>query len=228
MAAVEVYRWSDPRRRRVDPGPIPPFTVLLGPDYAGMSSALAELADSCDVVSVDDEFLGQDYGVLRGIQRTLVREVLPRLDDVYTMDFAMSLLQTAVIHLRDRITACSGDRQVVVDSYYYQILGKCRLLAGESAAAFDWWRSFPKPERVIYLEVAPATAWQRCGEGAYTNRLEHYGTEPAYPAFAAFQLELGAVMLDEVGAVPVTVLPERAGVATTVAEIREVMVRRAA
>jgi thymidylate kinase len=206
----------------------PPFTVLLGPDYAGKSSALTELAGSCEVVSVDDEFLGAEHGVVRGLKRTLVKEVLPRLDEVYTVDFAISVLQTAVVHLRDRIAGCAGDRPVVVDSYYYKILAKCRLLGGDANPTYDWWRSFPQPERVIYLDVAPATAWRRCGAGAATNRLEHYGAEPAFPAFAAFQRDLGEVMLEEAGAVPVTVVPERAGVAATVAEIREAMVRRAA
>ncbi|MEC3974981.1 hypothetical protein [Amycolatopsis sp. H20-H5] len=206
----------------------PPFTVLLGADYSGKSSALVELADSCEVVSVDDEFLVDGRGVVRALKRALVKEVLPALDDVYTVDFAISLLQTAVVHLRDRIASCSGVRPVVVDSYYYKILAKCRLLSGKPNPAFDWWRSFPKPEQVIYLEVDPVTAWRRCGDGARINRLEHHGTEPIYPAFVDFQRELKVLMLEEVEAAPIRVIPERAGVAATVAEIREAMVRRVA
>ncbi len=218
----------DRRGSRVGLPVVQPFTVLLGPDYAGKSSALNELADSCEVVSVDDEFLAEEHGVVRGLKRTLIKEVLPLLDEVYTIDFAMSLLQTAVVHLRDRLALCSGDRTIVVDSYYYKILAKCRLLAGDANPVFDWWRSFPQPERIVYLDVDPATAWRRCGAGAATNRLEHYGAEPVFAAFAAFQRDLGEVMLEDVGDVPLTVVPEQAAVTVTVAAIREALVRRAA
>lgn len=223
MPVVQIDQLPGRRRPRVTP-----FTVLLGPDYAGKSSALNVLAGSCEVVSVDDEFLAQEYGVVRGLKRTLMKEVLPRLDEVYTMDFAMSLLQTAVVHLRDRLDRCVGDRTVVVDSYYYKILAKCRLLCGDANPVFDWWRSFPQPERIVYLDVDPATSWRRCADGAATNRLEHYGTEPAFPAFAAFQRDLSEVMLEEAGDLPVTVVPEQTGVHVTVAAIRRAMVGRAA
>ncbi len=228
VSVVHIDHHGDRNGRRPDPAAVPPFTVLLGPDHAGKSSALNELAASCEVVSVDDEFLSAEHGVVRGLKRTLVKEVLPLLDDVYTMDFALSVLQTAVVHLRDRLARCAGDRTVLVDSYYYKILAKCRLLTDEANPVFDWWRSFPRPERIVYLDVDPATAWRRCGRGAKANRLEHYGAEPAFPGFAAFQRDLGEVMLEEARDVPLTVVPEQHGVALTVASIREAMVRRAA
>jgi thymidylate kinase len=228
VSVVHIDHRGDRRGPGANFPPVPPFTVLLGPDYAGKSSALRALAGTCEVVSVDDEFLAEQHGVVRGLKRTLVKDVLPRLDDAYTVDFAVSVLQTAVVHLRDRLARCTGDRAVVVDSYYYKILAKCRLLAGDANPVFGWWRSFPRPERIVYLDVDPVTAWRRCGEGAATNRLEHYGTEPVFPAFAAFQRDLGEVMLEESRDVPRTVVPEQRSVVVTVAKIREAMVRRAA
>jgi thymidylate kinase len=228
VSVVHIDHHGDRRGSAADLQACQPFTVLLGPDYAGKSSVLRELAGSCEVVSVDDEFVAEQHAVVRGLKRTLVKEVLPRLDEVYTVDFALSVLQTAVIHLRDRLARCAGNRPVVVDSYYYKILAKCRLLAGDANPVYDWWRSFPRPERIVYLDVDPATAWRRCGAGAATNRLEHYGSVPVFPAFAAFQRNLGEIMLEESRGVPLSVVAEQQGVAVTVAAVREAMVRRAA
>lgn len=66
--------------------PVPPFTVLLGPDFAGKSSALAEMAYTCDVVSVDRDVLDPEHGAVQSLKRTLARDVLPHLDTVYSIE----------------------------------------------------------------------------------------------------------------------------------------------
>lgn len=204
---------------------VPPFFVLLGPDYAGKSSALAELPAALPhwrFVSVDDLFLDPAHELIARLRRQLVKDVLPALGTAYSPDFAASLMQTAVVFLRDRILAGDARKPVVADSYYYKILAKCRLMCGENPM-FAWWRSFPQPRRVIYLEASPETAWRRCTAGRRANRLEHYGERADWETFEAFQTDLHKVLLDEIRHLPVTAIPERDGVARTVHDIGQVL-----
>lgn len=201
-----------------------PFFVILGADYAGKSSTMVELAKSSAqwrYVSVDDEFLAPDHQVISQLKRILVRTTLPALGTTFSDDFAMSLLQTAVVYLRDQITA--GGKPALVDSYYYKILAKCRLSGGQDNPMFDWWRSFPQPQGVLYLDVAPETAWRRSGAGARANRLEHYGTLPDRESFESFQKDLRKVMFEEIRHLPVSVIRESDDIARVAQDIREVV-----
>lgn len=206
------------------PGDAPPFCVLLGPDYAGKSTAMSQLAETSSpwrLVSVDDAFLGTDHRLIARLRRDLVTETLPALGTAYSPDFAATLMQTAVVHLRDQVIGSRGP--VLVDSYYYKILAKCRLLGAGESPLFAWWRRLPQPARVLYLDVPPETAWRRSGEGADLNRLEHYGDRPDRAGFAAYQADLRKIMLEEIRHLPVSVVDARGTVERTVRAIREVL-----
>jgi thymidylate kinase len=206
------------------PGDAPPFCVLLGPDYAGKSTAMSALAEAPSpwrLISVDDAFLGPDHRLIARLRRDLVTETLPALGTAYSPDFAATLMQTAVVHLRDQIIGSRGP--VLVDSYYYKILAKCRLLGAGESPLFAWWRSLPQPARVLYLDVPPATAWRRSGDGADLNPLEHYGDRPEQAAFAAYQADLRKLMLEEIRHLPVSVIDARDTAERTVRAIREVL-----
>lgn len=209
-----------------EPGELPPFFVLLGPDYAGKSSVMAELratAPDWSLVSVDTPFVADEHAVLSRLKRALVADTLPGLGSAFSTDFVLSLAQTAVVYLRDRVLAADGRAPVVVDSYYYKILAKCRLIGADDHPMFAWWRSFPQPRRVLYLGVDPDVAWDRCAAGARVNRLEHHGARPDRDAFEHFQSDLHKLMLDEVRDLPVTTLTEGGDVAGTAREVREVL-----
>jgi len=199
------------------------FAVLLGPDYAGKSSVMAALAKAdtpMRLVSVDSAFLAPEHAVVADLRRATM-DMLPSLGSAYSSDFAMSVLQTAVVHLRDRIVAAGADGPTVVDSYYYKILAKCRLIGIDEHPLFAWWRTFPQPSRVFYLDVSPETAWQRGGDCA--NRLEHHGERLERHSFDAFQSDLRKLMLEELGPLPVTFLPEDADVEQTARTIGEAL-----
>lgn len=205
--------------------PSPRFCVLLGPDYAGKSSVLGELARAASpwqCVSVDDERLAPEHRLLADLRRRLVRDVVPKVGSAYSGDFVAGLLQLAVLHLRDRVLA-AGDAPVLVDSYYYKILAKCRLAGVRENPMFAWWRTFPQPSRVIWLDVAPETAWRRCGGGAEANPLEFYGDRADWPNFEEYQADLRKVMLEETGRLPVTVVAEQDSVARTAAVVGEAL-----
>ncbi|MGX1850044.1 hypothetical protein [Streptomyces sp. NPDC055299] len=206
--------------------PVPAFCVVLGPDYAGKSSALTELSrrePDWRIVSADDAFLTPGHSLISRLRRELVGEVVPALHRAYSADFMLTLLQTAVLHLRDSILRSTDGTPIVVDSYFYKILAKCRLSGVDEHPLYDWWRTFPRPRRVLYLEVSPETAWRRCGKGRDLNPLEYYGEKADRMAFESFQSDLHKTLWEEIEPLPVTGLAEAGnGQASRVAQdIRE-------
>jgi thymidylate kinase len=203
----------------------PSFFVLLGPDYAGKSSTLSELATSMPswhFISIDDAFLKPGHELVSKLRRQLISDTLPALGLAYSRDFAAALLQTAVVHLRDQVAARDPGRPTLVDSYYYKILAKCRLL-GCAPSMLAWWRSFPQPRRVIYLDVPPEVAWRRSGSGTDANRLEHYGDLPGKAAFETYQADLHTLMCEEIRQLPVSHINSHDSIAETARAIREVL-----
>jgi thymidylate kinase len=190
---------------------IPDFVVLLGGDYAGKSSAMARLAAAPGpwrLVSVDTDFLTAQYALLARLRRDVITDVVA-LDRWYSTDFLMTMLQTAAVHLRDRVIDHTQRTLTIVDSYYYKLLAKCRLAGiANDHPMLQWWRSFPQPRRVVYLERSLDSAWQRCSCGAALNRLEYYGAEPTRPAFDRYQADLDRAMRDEIKSIPVSVIEE--------------------
>lgn len=181
------------------------FSVVLGPDYAGKSTLLTEMAAlGVHCVSYDKEFVGRDTALINDLRGAFLKRALPAAGDVYSSDFVVTLLQTSVVYLRDQmLRATAGDRPVVVDSYYYKVLAKCRLTGLVNEHLFAWWRAFPQPGQVIFIDVDARTAWRRCDEGARLNPFEYYGTTPTWDGFRSFQNDLRRLLIEEIGALPV-------------------------
>ncbi|MGP9022127.1 hypothetical protein ACT1U9_27485 [Streptomyces sp. BR1] len=205
---------------------LPLFTVLLGGDYAGKSSAMSRLAadpEPVRVVSVDDRFLEARHTLIGRLRRDVVKTVAAP-DGAYSPDFMASMLQTAVVHLRDQLltAAESADgRPLVVDSYYYKILAKCRLAGVRENPMYDWWRSFPQPSRVVYLKVSPREAWLRSRRGTRLNSLEYYGDRPDRASFERYQSDLDKLLWDEISHLPVTVIEQHHSAERTAEVVRE-------
>jgi thymidylate kinase len=193
--------------------PHPAFSVLLGPDYAGKSTMISELAArGVQCVSYDYEFVRPDCSLVNELRDRLVTRALRGKGTSYSADFVVTLLQTAVIYLRDQVMRADWDRPVVVDSYYYKILAKCVLTGMVNESLFAWWRSFPRPRQVIYLDVDPATAWRRSDGGTRLNFFEHYADTPTWESFRQFQADLRRLMLQEIGPIPLEPVTEPDGV----------------
>ncbi|MFJ6701107.1 dTMP kinase [Streptomyces sp. NPDC091272] len=194
----------------------PPFAVLLGPDYAGKSSALSRLerlAPHWRYLSVDDDRLAPEHGLLSRLRRSVVKDIAPN-PDAWSPDFLTTVLQSAAVHLRDELLRGDPRVPVVIDSYYYKLLAKCRLAGAPDNALLDWWRGFPRPDRVVYLDVPPEITWRRSRRGAALNLLEHYGPRPEWDGFRRYQHDLAKTLRDEIQDLPVTVIdavehPER-------------------
>lgn len=199
------------------------FTVLLGPDYTGKSSVLQRLADSGSftVVSLDESLLDADYPLISRARRELLPEALNAPARRYSPAIVLTLMQLAVVHMRDRVADAPPGRPVIVDSYYFKIMAKCALLGYASGPLFSWWRSFPQPDQVLYLDVAPAVAWERSGHGSAVNPMEHYGDTPTKETFTQFQVDLGDMMHKEVASLNVATLEQGTGIDHSVYAVEE-------
>lgn len=186
----------------------PRFTVLLGPDYSGKSSVLERLAErgTWTVASYDKTLLDPAYSLVGRVRDEFLTEALRAPAGRYSPDLFLTLVQIAVVHLRDRVAEAPPDRPVIVDSYYFKLLAKCSLLGYGNPSLFAWWRTFPQPDQVVYLDVAPAVAWARSGWGADANLMECYGEKPTEESFTSFQADLADAMRKEVAGLNVTTL----------------------
>ncbi|GAA1032781.1 hypothetical protein GCM10009557_32370 [Virgisporangium ochraceum] len=201
--------------------PVTGFSVVLGPDYAGKSTLISALAArGVRCVSYDPGFVRPECSLVDDLRDGFVTRAMPGVDTAYSRDFVLTLLQTSVVYLRDQALDTGRGGPVVVDSYYYKILAKCRLTGLVNDRMFAWWRSFPEPSRVIYLDVDPATAWRRSDNGARLNAFEHYGAVPTWEGFRRFQIDLRRLMVEEIGTVPIHPVDGPDSIERTVAALR--------
>jgi thymidylate kinase len=184
-----------------------PFWTLLGPDFAGKSTALSRLRDEhgWQVVSHDDRFLG-DHPLIATLRSCWVTDALAWADTRYTDELVLSVMHSVILHQRDQLARCTGTAPVVVDSFFYKVLAACSLLGVTHEPTFRYWRSFPRPRGVVYLDVPPEVTWERTGHGALATAFEHYGPRPTRDGFVRMQSDLRTMMLAEVGDLPLTVL----------------------
>ena len=76
---------------------------------------------------------------------------------------------------------------------------------------------------MVFLDVPPETAWQRTRGRGTVNALEHYGPEAGRRQFVEYQSDLRKLMLEEVGQLPVSVIEEKDGVASTARAVEEAL-----
>jgi thymidylate kinase len=198
-----------------------PFWTLLGPDFAGKSTALARLRDEhgWQVVSHDDRFLGERPLVTR-LRSNWVDEALVWAGERYTAELVLAALHPVILHQRDELARRTGPGPVIIDSFYYKVLAACSLLGVVHEPTFDYWRSFPKPEGVLYLDVPPEVTWERAAAGRAPSAFEYYGDAVTREGFVRFQADLNARMRAEVGNLPLTVVDGTASPDEVLAKIR--------
>lgn len=185
------------------------FWTLLGPDHAGKSTVLERLSTEhgWHVVSYDDRYLAA-FPLIRTLRRHWIGQGFTQAGRRYTEELVLAALHPIVLHLRDEALRAADGERVVVDSYYYKLLAKCRLLGVSHPPIFEYWRSFPQPDAVVYLDVPPEVAWERSGRAAVNAFEYHAGPDgaPVRARFTSLQARLRTAMLDEVGDIPTTII----------------------
>jgi thymidylate kinase len=179
------------------------FWVLLGADYAGKSSVLAQLSSHSKAycISYDDGMSGSESALIGCLREAFRNEVISQISSVYSPELLISLFHVYMVYLRDKIRTFGCHKPIIVDSYYYKILAKFLLVGLTNDNIFQLWRSLPKPKQIIYLDVDTETAWQRSRAGQSLNRMEYYGSKPTRIGFQRFQTDLRDVMLREVAGI---------------------------
>jgi thymidylate kinase len=213
------------------PASIPNLCVLLGPDYAGKTAALSALGKKIEgrFVSYDDAFLGS-YASLIG---TLKTEFITRYHiatahaDAHSTshDFLMSLLHPIILLLRDQALSDPTAPIVLIDGYYYKILAKCLLHGLVNERIFSWWRSFPQPRHIIYLDADPEVTWERSAGGRRLNPSEYYGRAATYESFKNFQNDLRKTLLREVDHLPVSIVQGCGESSQTLSQLEHIVER---
>lgn len=184
------------------------FVVLLGPDYVGKSSIMRGLQRHARfrLVSCDDEFVPESYGMLKELRRLFLGHGLPRASEMHSPDFLVTGLQMSTVYLRDRARFERVNAPVLVDAYYYKVLAKCALSGLVSEALFEAWRRYPQPDRVIFLRADPEVAFARARLAGALNGFEHYGRAGSLRDFVRFQRDLVELMLEEVRSLPLQIV----------------------
>jgi thymidylate kinase len=198
-----------------------PFWTLLGPDFAGKSTALARLRDEhgWQVVSHDDRFL-RDYPLVALLRGCWIDDALVWAGKRYTPELVISVMHSVILHQRDELARQTGPGPVIIDSFFYKVLAACELLGVSHQPTFDYWRSFPQPEGVVYLDVPAEITWERAGRGAKASAFEHYGPVVSRDGFLRMQADLRARMLAEVKGLPLTIVDGTASPDAVLAKIR--------
>jgi thymidylate kinase len=197
------------------------FWALLGPDFSGKSTVLERLGaeHGWHGVSYDDRCLEQ-APLIRYLRERWVGEAFAWAGRRYSAETVLAILHPIVLHLRDELARAADRDRVIVDSYYYKLLAKCTLLGVRHEPTFDYWRSFPQPRGVIYLDVPPAVAWARSGNGSRLNPFEYFGARPALPGFARLQTETREYILKEVAGLPLAMIDAVAPIQSVLADVQ--------
>jgi thymidylate kinase len=200
------------------------FTVLLGPDFSGKSTILSALRTSPGfrVVSYDDADVADSFPAISKLRRLWVSELFERRAVRYSREVVLSVLEAIVLHLRDQALQPTRGGTVVVDSYYYKLLAKCRLTELCDQRTQQHWRSFQQPKQIVYLDVDPMCAWERSERGAGLHSFEHYGAVNL-ESFVRFQSDLRSAMLEEARGVPIKHVDGNGDAATVLQKVRGIL-----
>jgi len=181
------------------------FIVLLGGDHCGKSSILNAIKHNpaWRVISKETIVANESTQLLQTIEQVFFDIIAKNHSDKYPAEFMLSGFQMILSCMIQQIESSTHNINVIVDSYYYKVIAKCILRNWTNNKIFALWRSFPQPDKVIFIDTSPYVMWQRCNNGKKLNPFEHYGRDGNIQEFCQFQLDLRNTMLSEITTLPV-------------------------
>jgi thymidylate kinase len=159
------------------------FLVLLGIDGSGKSTLLFCMAKAGVQTASWHEL--RSHEVPATLAPNVPTSVKNRLTPLARAMFIGGHLVAQYEYLvRPRIEA---GLTTVLDSYYYKLLAKERLLGFAHPALEQLCAELPQPDGIIYVDVDPRESYRR-KKGCFSS-YEHFGA-PSQDSYVAFQTQL--------------------------------------
>ncbi len=179
--------------------------VLLGSDFSGKTTLLnkIKLSGNPIVCGGPEEILASDStGTLMHLMGLFNKHV-QNADSSFSQDFILTSFQMYLVGMKNWIEQQPRGSCVLIDSYFYKVLAKCRIKNWKEDHIFEYWRSFEKPETVFWLNTPVTILWQRVSQQKSINKLESfsYNTKNEQ-AFQSFQELLRQKIKEEVTGIP--------------------------
>jgi len=134
--------------------------VLLGGDGVGKSTTLSLINKAgWKIVSYSQEHVPSNYTAVNSIAKTVRDEAIPEFT-TFSSEFRSAYYHLFVAYLQDVVEKALSVSNVLCDSYYYKFLAKEQVNKGD-ARVLSIWRTLRKPDKVIFLNLAPEVAYSR-------------------------------------------------------------------
>jgi len=179
------------------------FFVLLGGDGVGKSTTLSLInKEGWKVVSYSQEHVPGNYVAVSSIAKTVRDKAIPQFA-TFSSEFRSAYYHLFVAYLHDVVEKALAESHVLCDSYYYKFLAKEQVNRG-NARVLSVWRTLRKPDKIIFLDLAPEVAFERVTKVRILQKNElNLNADPSKNSFVQFQTQLVQQMLTECADVPI-------------------------
>jgi thymidylate kinase len=196
------------------------FLVLLGTDGSGKSTVLSRVRLPGLVTASWRDLRSHDLpAMLAADAPTHIKDRLPGLSRAMFIGGHLVAQYEYLVRPQTDI-----GNHVLLDSYYFKLLAKERLLGTVHPVLEELCAELPAPDGVIYLDVPAHTGLAR--KAGAISSYECFG-EPTPPSFLTFQTRLAAMLKDELARLPHVVVSGDGPPAAVVALAEDAAVRLA-
>lgn len=178
------------------------FIVLIGIDGSGKSTLLRALADAGVHTTSWHDLRSHDVPAM--LAPNAPTEIKARLTPLSRSMFIGGHLVAQYEYLVR--PALDLGQDVVLDSYYFKLLAKERLLGFAQPALESLCLELPQPDALILIDTPPELSWSR--KAGELSSYEHFGA-PTRSNYLAFQEGIDAALRDAAHTLPSAVLDGR-------------------
>jgi len=172
---------------------MPKFVSLEGIDGAGKTSLIKRLNELPDVGVVQKKMLSSDDHFVECQIEKIKNAMYPGFDGKFdhTMGSEYWIYLQCVwydlIYKNLILTAEKSLKFIVSDGWYFKFIAKVEQEGFSLEKLSEVFSLIPKPDLVVFLDVAPETACKRGKEFSYYEAGSHQGLQKSRESFLAFQ-----------------------------------------